>query len=244
MAGAASCWRSSCWRSSASTRSSCSRAPRPATRRSDGYLAARPAVPDPARRCCRSASRSCSAPPGCRTSSCASSPCPTRRPRAARVGWAVFLIGAFYLMVMVVGVGARGDPRPGGRGGGRQGRQPRGADCSPRRSAAARASIGGDVFLAFIAAVAFATILAVVAGLVISASGAVAHDLWSNVVRKRPRLRARGDLRRADRGARRSARSRSCIAIIGGVGAERLVHGRPRVRRRGERELPGARCSR
>jgi len=45
-------------------------------------------------------------------------------------------------------------------------------------------TVGGDAFLAIIAAVAFATILAVVAGLVISASGAVAHDVWSNVIRK------------------------------------------------------------
>src|SRR5919107_2420785 len=45
-------------------------------------------------------------------------------------------------------------------------------------------TVGGDIFLAVIAAVAFATILAVVAGLVISASGAMAHDLWSNIVRK------------------------------------------------------------
>jgi cation/acetate symporter len=47
-----------------------------------------------------------------------------------------------------------------------------------------KGTVGGDLFLAVIAAVAFATILAVVAGLVISASGAVAHDLWSNVIRK------------------------------------------------------------
>ena len=45
-------------------------------------------------------------------------------------------------------------------------------------------SLGGELFLAIIAGVAFATILAVVAGLVISASGAVAHDIWSNVVRE------------------------------------------------------------
>src|SRR5205085_7074552 len=45
-------------------------------------------------------------------------------------------------------------------------------------------TFGGDLFLAVVAAVAFATILAVVAGLVLSASGAVAHDLWSNVIRK------------------------------------------------------------
>src|SRR3712207_7254597 len=45
-------------------------------------------------------------------------------------------------------------------------------------------SFGGDLFLAVIAGVAFATILAVVAGLVLSASGAVAHDIWSNIIRK------------------------------------------------------------
>ena len=39
-------------------------------------------------------------------------------------------------------------------------------------------------FLAFVAAVAFATILAVVAGLVLRASGAVAHDMWTSVIRK------------------------------------------------------------
>ena len=45
-------------------------------------------------------------------------------------------------------------------------------------------SAGGDIFLAIVSAVALATILAVVAGLVIAAAGAVAHDLWSNVIRR------------------------------------------------------------
>src|SRR5215218_1303842 len=45
-------------------------------------------------------------------------------------------------------------------------------------------TFGGDVFLAVIAGVAFATILAVVAGLVLSASSAVAHDVWSSIIRK------------------------------------------------------------
>ena len=45
-------------------------------------------------------------------------------------------------------------------------------------------TFGGDLFLAVIAGVAFATILAVVAGLVLCASGAVAHDIWSNIIRK------------------------------------------------------------
>jgi cation/acetate symporter len=44
-------------------------------------------------------------------------------------------------------------------------------------------SAGGDIFLAIVSAVALATILAVVVGLVIAASRAVAHDLWSNVIR-------------------------------------------------------------
>src|SRR3712207_9121575 len=47
-----------------------------------------------------------------------------------------------------------------------------------------RSTFGGDLFLAVIAGVAFATILAVVAGLVLSASAAVSHDVWSNVIRK------------------------------------------------------------
>ena len=45
-------------------------------------------------------------------------------------------------------------------------------------------TFGGDLFLAIIAGVAFATILAVVAGLVLSASSAVAHDIWSSIIRK------------------------------------------------------------
>jgi cation/acetate symporter len=44
--------------------------------------------------------------------------------------------------------------------------------------------LGGRPFLGFIAAVAFATILAVVAGLALSGAAAISHDLWANVVRK------------------------------------------------------------
>jgi cation/acetate symporter len=98
--------------------------------------------------------------------------------KAARgsVGWAVFLIGAFYLMIMVVGVGARAIL-------GKAGEEATGKGGNLAIPNLADA-LGGQIFLAIISAVALATILAVVAGLVISASGAVAHDLWSNVVRK------------------------------------------------------------
>ena len=132
--------------------------------------------------------------------------------KAARgsVGWAVFLIGAFYLMVMVVGVGARAilgqaGEEAAGKGGNLA------IPTLAESLGGGAGSNGGEIFLAVISAVALATILAVVAGLVISASGAVAHDLWSNVVRKgRERLRARGGLGREDRGDARSARWRSC----------------------------------
>jgi cation/acetate symporter len=105
--------------------------------------------------------------------------------KAARgsVGWAVLLIGVFYLIVMFVGVGARALLTPAeGKAAGETGNL-----AIPELAAhlgGGKGSTGGDIFLAIISAVALATILAVVAGLVISASGAVAHDVWSNVVRK------------------------------------------------------------
>jgi cation/acetate symporter len=105
--------------------------------------------------------------------------------KAARgsVMWAVVLIGAFYVMTTALGFGARailgsGAEEAVGSGGNLA------APLLAEEVGGGAGTFGGDLFLAFIAAVAFATILAVVAGLVISASGAVAHDVWSNVVRK------------------------------------------------------------
>ena len=97
--------------------------------------------------------------------------------KAARgsVMWAMALIGAFYVMTTALGFGARAILGQGGEeaaGTGGNLALPVLAD-----------ELGGELFLAIIAGVAFATILAVVAGLVISASGAVAHDVWSNIVR-------------------------------------------------------------
>ena len=153
--------------------------------------------------------------------------------KAARssVIWAMALIGAFYLMTTFLGFGARALL-------GKAGEEAAGTGGNLALPNLA-SELGGDLFLAIIAGVAFATILAVVAGLVISASGAVAHDIWSNVVRLRPRLRARGDLgredrRRGDRGDRDRHRGRRRR------GPERVVHGRAGLRRGGERQLPGA----
>jgi cation/acetate symporter len=105
--------------------------------------------------------------------------------KAARssVLWAVILIGAFYVMTTALGFGARAFLGEGGV----EAAGPGANLAAPNLAeflGGGDGTFGGDLFLAVIAAVAFATILAVVAGLVISASGAVAHDLWSNVVRK------------------------------------------------------------
>src|ERR687894_129594 len=98
--------------------------------------------------------------------------------KAARssVMWAMALIGAFYVMTTALGFGARAILGQGGE---------EGAGATGNFALPTLADeLGGELFLAIIAGVAFATILAVVAGLVISASGAVAHDVWSNIVRK------------------------------------------------------------
>ena len=105
--------------------------------------------------------------------------------KAARssVVWAVVLIGFFYVMTTFLGFGARAILGTAGEEAAGTG----GNLAAPNLAAelgGGVGTVGGDLFLAVIAAVAFATILAVVAGLVISASGAVAHDVWSNIVRK------------------------------------------------------------
>jgi cation/acetate symporter len=106
--------------------------------------------------------------------------------KAARssVVWAVGLIGAFYVMTTFLGFGARALLGESGTTGSVDEAGNLAAPLLAQTVGGGAGSIGGDAFLAIIAAVAFATILAVVAGLVISASGAVAHDVWSNVIRK------------------------------------------------------------
>jgi cation/acetate symporter len=105
--------------------------------------------------------------------------------KAARgsVVWAMFLIGFFYLLTTFIGFGARAFLGPDGVEAAGKG----GNLAAPNLAqflGGGEGTVGGDAFLAIIAGVAFATILAVVAGLVLSASAAVSHDIWSNIVRK------------------------------------------------------------
>ena len=97
--------------------------------------------------------------------------------RAARtsVFYATGLIGFFYLMTFVLGFGAMVLVGPDAI---------RAVDAGGNMAAPLLAElIGGTPFLGFISAVAFATILAVVAGLTLSGAAALSHDLWVSVVR-------------------------------------------------------------
>ena len=86
------------------------------------------------------------------------------------VVWAMALIGLFYVMTTFLGFGAATILTP--------------ANISVENMSAPllAEALGGELFFAFISAVAFATILAVVAGLTISASTSFAHDFYTNVL--------------------------------------------------------------
>ncbi|MBL8984041.1 MAG: cation/acetate symporter ActP [Gemmatimonadetes bacterium] len=98
--------------------------------------------------------------------------------KAARtsVFYATGLIGFFYLMTFILGFGAMVLVGPDAI---------RAVDRGGNMAAPLLAeTLGGTPFLGFIAAVAFATILAVVAGLTLSGAAALSHDLWVSVARK------------------------------------------------------------
>ncbi|WP_324751215.1 cation acetate symporter [Sphingomonas sp. LY54] len=106
---------------------------------------------------------------------------PNAKEARKSVLWATTWIGYFYLLTFIIGFGAivmvATNPEFLDAGGGLRG----GANMAAIHLADA---VGGDVFLGFISAVAFATIVAVVAGLTLSGASAVSHDLYATVFRK------------------------------------------------------------
>jgi cation/acetate symporter len=107
--------------------------------------------------------------------------------KAARrsVLWAIGIIGLFYLLTLALGFGAAA--LVGNKAITAQ--DPAGNTAAPQLAQALGIRFfggdnGGATLLAIIAAVAFATILAVVAGLTLASSSSVAHDFYANVVRK------------------------------------------------------------
>ena len=106
---------------------------------------------------------------------------PNAKEARKSVLWATTWIGYFYILTFIIGFGAITfvltnpqflDAKGALLGGGNMA-------ASPLANA-----VGGNVVLGFISAVAFATLLAVVAGLTLSGASAVSHDLYSTVIKK------------------------------------------------------------
>lgn len=137
---------------------------------------------------------------------------PTAKEARRSVTWAIGLIGAFYLFTMVLGYGVAWlvgydivDTLPG------------------KANAAAPAlafwlpgkGLGGTLFLAIIAGIAFATILAVVAGLAITASASFAHDIYNAIMKD-----GNADPTQEVKVARNTVVVIGLLAIVGGIAAK------------------------
>ncbi|WP_214365790.1 cation acetate symporter [Pseudonocardia sp. H11422] len=133
---------------------------------------------------------------------------PTAKEARRSVVWAIWLIGIFYLFTLVLGYGAAALVGPDVIGG-----APGGVNSAAPLLAF---ELGGEILLGLISAVAFATILAVVAGLTITASASFAHDVYANVIKKGD-VPPDGEVRVA----RITALIIGALAIVGGI----LVNG-------------------
>ncbi|MEE1926643.1 cation acetate symporter [Streptomyces sp. TRM 70351] len=141
---------------------------------------------------------------------------PTARAARRSVIWAVGLIGSFYLMTIVLGFGAaallgsdavRADNAAGNTA----------VPLLARLLGGGAGTTGGTVLFAVVAAVAFATILAVVAGITLASSAAIAHDLYGSLSRARG-----GGARREVAVARAAAVAIGACAIGLGLLAQNL----------------------
>ncbi|MDR2381550.1 MAG: cation acetate symporter [Bifidobacteriaceae bacterium] len=135
---------------------------------------------------------------------------PTAKEARKSVVWSIFLIGLFYVFTLVLGYAAaymfppetwlKGSGVPGG---------------SNAAAPAVAAALGGPWMLGIMAAVAFATILAVVAGLAITAATSFSHDIYTNVI-KRGRVEPGAEVRVA----KATVVIIGLIAIAGGIAAK------------------------
>jgi len=140
---------------------------------------------------------------------------PTAQAARKSVIIAMFIIGAFYVLTTLLGFGAAIHVTPQGitqvDAGGNMATlllaQQLGADIAP---------IVGDIFLAFLCSVAFATILAVVSGLVLAASAAIAHDIYVNVIKD-----GHADQHEQVMAARITSLVVGAVGIIIGIAAEK-----------------------
>ncbi len=129
---------------------------------------------------------------------------PTAKEARKSVVWAIWLIGLFYLFTLVLGYGAAALVGP---------ETIRTAPGGVNAAAPLLAFyLGGPLLLGFISAVAFATILAVVAGLTITAAASFAHDIYASVISK-----GKADADTEVKVARRTVVVIGVLAILGGI---------------------------
>jgi cation/acetate symporter len=129
---------------------------------------------------------------------------PTSKEARRSVVWAIWLIGLFYLFTLVLGFGAA---------------ELVGAEEIKNAPGKANSAapllafhLGGEVLLGIISAVAFATILAVVAGLTITASASLSHDVYNTVIKD-----GKATPEEEVKVARISAVVLGAVAIVGGI---------------------------
>jgi cation/acetate symporter len=127
---------------------------------------------------------------------------PTAQEARRSVNWAIWIIGVFYLFTLVIGYGAAA-------------LVPKGLLSSKNVNDAAPLlayELGGTVLLGLISAIAFATILAVVAGLTITAAASFAHDVYASVLKD-----GKPEPGSEVRVARRTALVVGIVAVLGGI---------------------------
>lgn len=141
---------------------------------------------------------------------------PSAKVARKSVNWAIGIIGLFYLMTIALGFGAAAllsnkeitDSDAAGN---------TAAPLLAQEIGGGSGSTGGATLLALISAVAFATILAVVAGLTLASSSSFAHDLYANVIRK-----GKATEKEEVRAARWAAVGIGAVAIVLGIFAGNL----------------------
>ncbi len=107
---------------------------------------------------------------------------PTAKDARTSVLWAMGIIGGFYILTLFLGLGAAmnvGSATIAGIDAGGN----MAAPLLAQYIGGGANSVMGNLFLAFVAAVAFATIVAVVAGLVLASASAMSHDIWVGVIK-------------------------------------------------------------
>ena len=129
---------------------------------------------------------------------------PTAKEARKSAVWAIILVGVFFLFTLVLGLGAA-------KLVGQQAivAAPGGANSAAPLLAL---NLGGEIFMGVISGIAFATILAVVAGLTITASASFAHDVYNSILKD-----GKADPAQEVRVARYTSVVVGVLAILGGI---------------------------